>query len=120
MIRSEDSNAKALIWRLLQQQPECLRRLLTHPRRKVRASAWRIAVKETPLYSDLVAWQIETVRMGQPAPQEAADPTWREALARNVLTTATRGTTDSEWGPWAERWLWSLHLDPRNYEGLPQ
>lgn len=104
--------------RLLQQQPECLRRLLTHPRGKVRASAWRIAVKETPLYSDLVAWQIETVRMGQPAPQEAADPTWREALARNVLTTATRGTTDSEWGPRAERWLRSLHLDPRNYEGL--
>ena len=104
--------------RLLQQRPECLRRLLTHPRGEVRASAWRIAVRETPLYSDLVAWQVETVRMGRPAPQEAADPTWREALARNVLTTATRETTDSEWGPQAEEWLRSLHLDPRNYEGL--
>jgi len=104
--------------RLLQQRPECLRRLLIHPRGEVRASAWRIAVKETPLYSDLVAWQVETVRMGRPAPKEAADPTWREALARNVLTTATGETTDSEWGPRAEEWLRSLHLDPRNYEGL--
>lgn len=102
--------------RLLHLQPGCLRQLLTHPRKTVHDSAWKVVLQEKSFYTDLVTWQIEAVGTGQPAPSEVAGSPWCTSLVKEVLGEVKIQTPASEWGPRAERWLRSLGLDPREYE----